>query len=416
MIIHLLDDDPNNINRFRSIGYDQIIKNLSEHKSSYAKTFLDKKLEINLKGTQVTDYDAMAKETNSSVKEHADLILLLDCHLNNCSDVPENISRIIIGLPTDSMFIIGLTTTLFNPNAITEIIRKESKEHLPLVVPLVGCTTPENSLENIVNAILYWEERQHADNKYTSFFHELFSGYNYELLSHHPPIGDKARIELFSKKFPNIFSLGINPNFINRQIYEIAASDAPQGMGLEAAWLLAMLKSCELFPSDYASFFSVTSLDNWKKRSQRSEEHPFIPPQSEDDRINTLLAFGKFCETHFVHKEDQQKEQKRCVLTKAELVFDSDSFAKEVHFKFSWPTGHYAQNVIAAFAFMRNQLSNSSCAYARPQHDASVALVDFLTHTTKSLPVDETCQHLSGTCTNVRIHPSVASTNIVFYD
>ncbi len=423
MIIHLLDDQPNHITAFKAVTIDQVKNKLERHSDTLANRFLSRNKNISIDATQVTDYASMQTHSNTLANSsEQDTILLLDCHIDlplvNFDDIAKNISDIIKSLPCRNSLTLGLTTTKFNPFVIVQQLETKSPCHLPLLkTGLTDCSTSEKSLKNIVNAILHWEYCQNTDGKYNAFINELFFGDDADIVNKHPgDFGDNERINIFDKHFPEIrrdlnFKEKFISNFINRQIYEMAYFDAPQGMGLESIWLLAIMKAYELFPDKYMTSFSITEqFQNWLERVKRNGvELPFIPPQSQEDRIQTLKSFGEFCNIHFVHKNTHE-----FTLKKVDLGFDNFFSVIRVTFNFNWSAPNYAQNVFDLFNFIKEKLAASEKSRSKPGHNASKSLVSFLFHTTRSIETKENWYHLSGTCAGVRIKSTDSDTFLEF--
>ncbi len=414
--ILLFDDDPKGDRsiRFNRIGIPLILKHLKGKESPFAARFLRRNLSFELQALKVNDYKDLRAKFAILKEPQIPTILLLDCEMPGSErSGPRGVGIVDVfpEISLDGTIAIVLATSY----SITPIIL-EIKNSLPAALPYVvptgttACDSDVAIIENIVLGLLHWEALQ--SGPYDALFQELLISTNADILSAHPPDGNNERTNLLNKHFPSLLSLP--KDFLDRQLYEMANSEAEGGVGLAGAWLLSLLKASELYPMCISSAFPLpSSLTPWK-RTGRSYKHPFIPPQTAYDRFATISAFGKMCQKLFVDKNADHP----CALKSATLILDGET-SERIDWLLSWAPSTFPANVAHAYTFLGSKLPEATETkakrVAKPKHDASNSLVAFLMSTMKTIN-ENNFYYLSGACVNIGASEYGKETVLSFFD
>jgi hypothetical protein len=417
MKILFYDDDGANTIAFGNISAEDVLTELRATGHSLDQAFLQRNHPLTLAGITVSGYsdlqerlDALGVTIRSAGPAAEPVVLLLDCALHQdarAADIVPTLQTLRTG--AEETISVVLATT-FHPNSVLIPLENASPDVRRLVVagdpPTKGPQQQHTMLGLCCQGVRLWEQLH--GGPYHALFQELLLSSSAALYATHPEenSSDDARIMLFQKHYPGVdVPLDArNDGYVNRQLYELARCDDSDGVGMEALWLLGLMKAAELFPADYKTVFAPGStwpaaLFPFFSRGVRSKVRLLFLPQDRQQRTATLQAFGEVCREFFVKKGDRS-----FALKAVNVIRNCESTAGSVTWSLDWDDGTFANNVWAVYRFMNRCVTDQNREESRPSHGASNALVSFLTSTAQGKPIpsrSSTRFFLSGTCANV---------------
>jgi hypothetical protein len=425
MKILLFEDNKTCIDTFNELSVDDVLSFLrdSASRKSLIKAFLARNEPLELASKLVTNYADLDSElgragllvdSRPSASPNP-TILLLDCKIGEKADITGILPTFKRLKPHRDLIIVLATSR--NKDEIVPIFKKELPAISPFIVGKlsVPCTNRPNIEQNILGGLELWEMLH--GSPYEECFKEFFKGDYTAPYRTHPDFTkltwpEDQRLTKLQEHFPNLASNSGMFKFVIRQIFEIATFSRSDGVGIEGACFLSFLKAVELFPSEYNLVFDKIDWSNIPlERSQRSKDRFFMPPQTRDARMETVLAFGRVCHNHFILKNTQMTRAIQSVA----LSYNTDLSAGKLTWDLSWldNSDDYPKNIREAYSYMLAQLKGES--RDRPVHDASNALVEFIMSTTQAVRTNDR-DYLRGSCFNVAFSKDKSMCKIIFED